>query len=284
MGLLLVPAAGRLVVSLHGARREAWTLWYVGTDTAVMMARLGASDLGFLDGALTTRVVYVEQQARTVEHRATWGPAALGADGIAAGPDTLRHGDEGWQLKVGGPDVQVSGAVIGAEVEPCPPVAGSFRGGLGLTPSQAVSPSGMVVSEGGAILRGPAVVTRTVAIGEEEGDALYVLGPGFALGVDPLSACAAWGRAGEVAWAGAAPDRIDPRGEVRVGPWTLTLTPAGPPVRVDPVAHLLPLERLAARAFGLPTGDQVVQRVAARVTGPGMDGPRTGVLLQRGAR
>lgn len=284
VALLLVPAVGRLVVSLKGDRRDGWTLWYVGTDTAVMMVRMSVSDLGFLDHALTTRVVYVEQQARTVQHRASWGPATEAGGGVEAGPDAIRLDPQGWRVKVGGPDLQVAGVLAGAVPETCPPTEGSFRGGLGLTPAQAVSPSGMVVSEGGTILRGPAVLTRTVANGEEEADALYVLGPDFAIGVDPLSACPAWGRAGELEWAGAAPERIDPKGELRVGPWTIRLGPAGPAVRVDPVAHLHPLERLAGRAFGLPYADQVVQRVSARVSGPGVDGPRTGVLLQRGPR
>ncbi len=258
--------------------QEATTVYAVGSDTSVFLARLSRSDAGFLTDQLTTRVAFIEQGGATVQHRAQYGAAERDPDGsIRAGPDHLRHSARGWTLRVAGTGVQAT-AEQRDQVDTCPPVGGSLNGGLGLTPADAVSPSGQMTSSGGTALRGTALVVPSRTRDDQPGDALYVFSPTFSAGLDPDAPCPAWVRAGTETWTGP-PDTATPAlGVVQLGPWELTLKAAGPAVAFD-TAHLHPAERFIAGLVGFRPAVQDVRRVSVRVRGPGVSGPRTGILL-----
>lgn len=277
VGLLLAAAATRVWLRSHPPLREAFTLYGVGLDTSVLFVRLSVSDAGFINGQLTTRAAYVEQGGQTVEHRAQYGVATVAPEGITGGPDQLVQDARGWNLRVGGTGVQLTGQLRGAEPG-CPPRAGALTGGLGLTPQDAVSPSGAITSSGGTVLHASALVTHTRAPDAAPGPAFYVFSPSFSAGVDPDSDCPAWVRDGEHTWTGAAPSTLGP-GPLVLDRWTLQLKAAGPPVLLDGNAHLHPLERVMAGLVGFHPAVQSVRRVSVRVDGPGATGPRTGILV-----
>lgn len=282
-----MAAAGLLVAAWATARgallvappvREAWSVIAVGLDTNVLLARLSVSDTGFYADQLTTRLFLLRQEGETVEHRATWGPTSLGDEGVASGPDRLARHPGGWELRLGGDAVQVSAVVAGAEPS-CPPEVGFLTGSLGLSPKGATTSF-----EGGELVKGPAVVVRTRARGRVEGSALYVLGNGASLAVDPLASCPAWAQVAGRAWAGPAlPLPTGDRGAVQVGPWRVQWRATASEGASHGLDHVSLFERLAAIAVGWPAPTLRLVRVNVRVSGDGFDEQRTGLLLVRGA-
>lgn len=270
-GLGLAVAGARLGLALVPPEREALNLVSVGSDTSALWARWSVGDTGFYRDQLTVRLGFVPQDGRTLVHRGMHGPQVLADRGVDAGADRLWRGDGAWEAAIGTPELQLRARIEGA-APACPPAVGALRGNLQAGPE-------------GALLTGPAVLTRTVARGPVYDDALYVLGPGFAAGVDPLSDCPAWVVAGDLAWTGAAPALPEERrGEVRLGDWTLRVMNVGDPLLLETDTHLLPFERWAAAVAGWSFPVQRLWRVAVRVDGPGGEGPRTGLRLDRGVR
>ncbi len=274
--ILLGIGAVRVVLARHPPLRDTTTVYAVGSDTSILLTRLSRSDTGFIAGQLTTRVAYIEQGGAVVEHRAQYGGAQVTETGIAGGSDRLERVDRGWELRVAGGGVQVTAELRG-QAETCPPTPASLNGGLGLTPENAVAPGGQVTSSGGMVLRASALVVHSVPRDDAPGPALYVFSPTFSAGVDPLSPCPAWVRAGELEWTGAAPEVG--LGMVTLGRWRVTVKPAGPTVLLDGTAHLHRLERVLAGLVGFRPAVQELRRVSVAVEGPGVSGPRTGLLL-----
>ena len=274
--VLVGIGSARLILARHPPLRDATTVYAVGSDTSVLLTRLSRSDSGFIAGQLTTRVAYIEQGGAVVEHRAQYGGAQVTETGIAGGPDRLERGDRGWQVRVAGGGVQVTAEIRGQQ-ESCPPTPGLLNGGLGLTPENALAPGGQVSSSGGMVLRASALVVHSVTRDDTPGPALYVFSPTFAAGVDPLAPCPAWVRVGDQTWTGAAPDLG--LGPLSLGQWRLNVKAAGPPVLLDGTAHIHRLEQVLAGLVGFRPAVQELRRVSVKVEGPGVSGPRTGLLL-----
>ena len=275
--LVAVWAAVRVALVVAPPVREAWVLIGVGIDTDVFFARLSVASTGFYDGQLTTRLFYLPQEGESAEHRAMYAPTTLGPDGVAAGPDALTRGPEGdWLLRVGGDGVLAWAQVIGGGGE-CGGAVGELTGTLGLTPAENAG-----TYQGGVLLRGPAVVVHTRAAGRVEDRALYVLGNEVAIGIDPLADCPAWAVVQGERWVGVAPTLAPgPAGQIQVGPWLVSYRATRVGAGADGHGHLLTVERWLADAVGWPSPTLEIQRVSARVIGPGIDTPRTGVLLVR---
>lgn len=275
--LVAVWAAVRLVLILAPPVREAWVVIGVGIDTDVFFARLSVASTGFYDGQLTTRVFWLPQEGETAEHRAMYAPTTLGVDGVASGPDALLRGQDGtWHLDVGGDGVLAWAQVTG-QGGACGGTVGELTGTLGLTPSDNAGSY-----QGGALLRGPGVVVHTRAVGRVKGRALYVLGNEVAVGIDPLADCPAWAVVAGQRWVGTLPALpAGPQGQIQVGPWVVTYRATRVGASADGHAHLLAVERWLADAVGWPSPTLELLRVSAHVSGPGIDGPRTGVLLVR---
>lgn len=272
-----VWAAVRVALVASPPVREAWWLINVGVDTDVFLARLSVGSTGFYAGQLTTRLFWLPQEGDAAEHRAMYAPTTPTVDGVAAGPDALLRDAEGnWELRVGGDGVLGWAQVVGTGRD-CGAGAGELTGTLGLTPAENAG-----TYEGGALLQGPAVVVHTRARGRVEGRALYVLGNGVSVGIDPLADCPAWAVIGGERWVGEAPALpVGPQGQVQVGPWVVSYRATRVGANADAHGHLLTAERWLADAVGWPAPTLEVLRVSARVTGPGVDTPRTGVLLVR---
>lgn len=277
---LLALVGVRIALVVAPPEREAWALIGVSVDRSILYARLSTSSTGFYDHQVTTRLAALPTQSFAVEHRAMLGPAEGTVNGIAAGSDDLTWAAGVWHLHVGGDDVQVR-ATLRMEDEPegpggCPPTAGALAGVLG------VGDGGD--SSGAMVLDGKAVVVHTLARGVVRNRALYVLGPDFAAGIDPLADCPAWVRAGAASWSG--DGAIVPEadvGEVRLGEWTLTVHREGDALRMETFGHLLGFERWAAAIVGWPEPIQILQRTTVTVDGPGVSGPRPGLVLERSA-
>jgi hypothetical protein len=237
-------------------RTEAWSLVGADADGAMLWTTLSVSNTGLLDGQLTTGVLLLPPGPDLLEHRAMWGPTTLGDDGVRSGPDALVAVPGGWELRVGGDGlgarVQARGAVAG-----CPPEVGRMTGFI----EDRID---------GRVLSGPAVVVRTAVAGHAEGAALYVLGQGFAAGIEPTSDCPAWVRTATETWTGAASAFPVARGTtLTLGAWTLTFRASGGAMEQDGWAHLLLGERWVARAFGFLPPLTDVRRAVVRVDGPG---------------
>lgn len=278
---LLALVGVRIALLVAPLEREAWALIGVSVDRSILYARLSTSSTGFYDHQVTTRLAALPTQSFAVEHRAMLGPAEGTVNGIAAGSDDLTWAAGVWHLHVGGDNVQVR-AMLHAEDVPespeapggCPPTAGSLAGVLG------VGDGGD--SSGALVLDGKAVVVHTLARGVVRNRALYVLGPDFAAGIDPLADCPAWVRAGAASWSGDAPTVPEPDGgEVRLGDWMLTVHREDDALRMETFGHLLGFERWAAAIVGWPEPIQILQRTTVTVHGPGVSGPRPGLVLER---
>lgn len=274
---LLAGAAAALLVAAGVVRatvvpvRDTLALVGVDADTVVLWTHLTVANTGLLDDQLTTRLVLLPAPGNDpLEHRAVQGPTAPpGPDGVGAGTDALRPVEDGWELRVGGEGlaarIRARGATVG-----CPPTPGDL--------------AGFVEDRGveGRLVTGRGVVVHTRVEGDPEADALYVLGPAFAAGVDPLSDCPAWVVAGDATWTGTPPP-LDPspRATLRLGDWALTFRHVGPAVDQAPLGHVLPPERWLAAAMGYAPRLRA-RRVTLRVSGPGVDGVRAGLLVERG--
>ncbi len=248
-------------------RSDAWALVGADADGAVLWSWLSVGNTGLLDGQLTTWLLLLPAGPGVIEHRAQWGPAPP-SEGVASGADALVPSADGWELRVGGGGlgarVHVRGAAPG-----CPPEVGEMTG---------------VVEDrvDGRLLTGPGVIVRTRAAGHVEGSALYVLGAGFAAGIEPLSDCPAWVRAGDHTWTGAATDfPIERSTALTLGDWTLTFRSAGEAVVLDGWAHTLAAERFVARAFGFRPPITEARRAVVRVEGPGVSTLAPALVLRR---
>ncbi len=274
-----VAIAVRVTLWIAPPEREAWTLIGITTDTTALYARLSTSSTGFYDGQVTTRLAALPPQSFVVEHRAMLGPAEGGEDGIVSGSDGLTRSGGSWKLRIGGNNVQVRATSTPSHppIRECPPETGKLAGVLGVGDGGDAS--------GALLLDGRAVVVHTLAVGEVSNEALYVLGPGFAAGVDPLADCPAWVISGTEEWVGEAPELPEgSEGDVQLGPWTLHIRRLGEPLRMDSHGHLLPIERWAATLVGWREAHQRLQRVTVRMEGPEVNGPRSGVMLRRTVR
>jgi hypothetical protein len=125
-----------------------------------------------------------------------------------------------------------------------------------------------------------------VARGEVENRAIYVLGPSFSAGVDPISDCPAWVVAGSEQWTGQAialaEDPEAPAGALQLGAWTLRVRRLDDALRIESFTQILPLERWMARLMGVREPVTRLQRATVRVEGPGIAGPRAGLVIARG--
>lgn len=256
VSLALVVAGYTAVRAGVTPRSEAWSIVGADADGALLWTWLSVGNTGLLDGQLTTRLLLLPAGPGIIEHRASWGPAPLGDDGVRGGADALVAVPDGWELRVGGDGLGARVAARGARPG-CPPEIGEMAG---------------VVEDrtDGRLLSGSAIVTRTRMDGEIEGSALYVLGEHFAAAIEPLSECSAWVRAGERTWTGDAssfPLRRDTA--LVLGEWTLTFRSAGDAVVQDGWGHTLAAERLVARAFGFRPPRTEVRRAVMRIEGPG---------------
>jgi hypothetical protein len=264
----LLAAGSAAVWRFAQPTRDAWMLVGADADGAIAYVRLSVADTGFLDRQLTTRFALLPPSGNPVEHRAMNGPADLGPDGVAAGPDALVPTGTGWELRIGGEGLGARVQLHGAAAA-CPPVPGAMVG--------------MVEDRSdGRLLSGPGIVLRTHASGHVEDAALYVLGEGFSAGIDPLSDCPAWVRAGDRTWTGDATATLaDGDALLQLGSWTLGIRPAGTSVDQDAWAHALPAERWLARLFGNPSPHVMAKRVLVRVDGPGVGQLAPGLTLRR---
>ena len=275
--VVLALAAVRLALSFAPPVREAWTLIAVNVDMSVLWARMSTSSTGFYDHQVTTRLAALPTRSFPVEHRAMLGPAVGTVNGIAAGGDDLTWALGIWHLHVGGDDVQVRATLPETTPAACPPTPGELSGVLGVGDGGDQS--------GALVLDGSAVVVHTLARGVIRDRALYVLGPGFSAGIDPLADCPAWVRAGERSWSGEPPEVQDGVGApIHLGEWTLQVHLEDDPLRMEAFGQLQPIERWAAAAVGWPEPVQTLERAIVTVEGPGVSGPRAGLLLQRSVK
>lgn len=249
-------------------RSEAWSFVGVDADGAMLWTWLSVGNTGLLDQQLTTRLLLLPAGPGVVEHRASWGPAPLGDDGVRGGADALVAVTEGWELRIGGEGLGARVLARGARPG-CPPEIGEMAG---------------VVEDSvdGRLLSGSAIVTRTHMEGEIEGSSLYVLGDDFAAAIEPLSDCPAWVRAGERTWTGDAQAFSVERDTTLVlGDWTLTFRSAGDSVVQDGWGHTLATERLLARFFGFRAPRTEARRAVMRVEGPGVSTLAPALAIRR---
>jgi hypothetical protein len=244
----------------------------VDDDAAALVARLSVTNTSLLDRQLHTRLTVVAPGYPPLQHHALRGPATLGRDGVVQEPDALSRAGDAWELRVGGEGLGARVRLDGADTS-CPPRPGAARG--------IVQPDGD--ASAGRIVDGRGVIVRSHSTWDERGAALYVMGPGFAAGVDPLAACPAWVRAGEAAWAGEAAEVVaEPGRQVQLGDWTLTVRALGERAVEEPLGHLLPPERALARLFRMAPAQVEIRRVQVTVAGPGIAGQRAGMIITRG--
>jgi hypothetical protein len=269
LGSLLLVAVGYTAVRVGvRPRSEAWSIVGVDADGALLWTWLSVGNTGLLDGQLTTRLLLLPAGPGVIEHRASWGPAPLGDEGVRGGADALVAVPDGWELRVGGDGLGARVVARGARPG-CPPEIGEMAG---------------VVEDrvDGRLLSGSAIVTRTRTDGEVEGSALYVLGEGFAAAIEPLSDCPAWVRAGERTWTGdASTFPIERNTSLVLGDWTLSFRSAGDAVVQDGWGHTIAAERLVARAFGFRPPRTEVRRAVMRIEGPGVSTLAPALVIQR---
>ena len=279
--VLLVAGITRVVVSVSPPEREAWSLISVSSDMSVLYARMSTASTGLLDHQVTSRLAALPIHSYTIEHRAVLGPIADETDrtnGISSGADLLRWRVDRWQLRMGGDDVQVRAELKPAPIRSCPPSLGTVSGVLGVGDGGATS--------GAMLLDGTAAVVHTLARGDVENRAIYVLGPTFSAGVDPLSDCPAWVVSGAEQWTGQAIALADdpdaPAGALQLGAWTLRVRRLDDALRIESFGQILPFERWMARLAGVREPVMRLQRATVRVEGPGIAGPRAGLVIDRG--
>jgi hypothetical protein len=269
VGIGVVAAFGYAAVRFGVTpRTDAWTLVAADADGALLWANLSVNNTGLLDNQLTTRFLLLPAGPAVVEHRAQWGPATLGDDGVAASGDSLVRAADGWELRIGGEGLGARVQARGA-APACPPELGQIAG---------------VVEDrvDGRLVTGPGIVVRTRAEGHVTGTALYVLASGFAAGIEPLSDCPAWVRAGDRTWTGTASDFPIARDTaLTLGDWTLTFRSAGDVVSHDGWAHALGAERAGAWVFGFRPPITDARRAVVRVDGPGIATFAPAMLLER---
>jgi hypothetical protein len=255
---------------LRAPRRTTHLLVGSNPDLGVVFARLGTGNTGLLRAQAVTRVVVLTPGAAPIEHRAVHPEAEVGPAGIVAGPDRLVATADGWELRVAGEGLNARLLVGGRSEGGCPPPSGAL-GGMVQDPAE------------GRLFDGTGLVTRTTVTGNTADNALYVAGPGFAAGIDPQAECPTWVRAGARAWSDARAIAFrGARGEsLRLGDWTLVLRGLDAPVTLDAHAHALPLERALSALVGFPSPRPALHRVTVEVSGPGVDGVRSGVALLR---
>ena len=279
--VLLVALVTRAVISVYPPEREAWSLISVSRDMSVVYARMSTASTGLLDHQVTSRLAALPIHSYAVEHRAVLGPIDGGQslqNGIASGADSLRWRVDRWALRMGGDDVQVRAELKPGPIQSCPPSLGSVSGVLGVGDSGSAS--------GAMLLDGTAAVIHTIARGNVENRAIYVLGPGFSAGVDPLADCRAWVVAGADQWTGEAVALADdpdaPAGSLQLGAWTLRVRRLDDALRMESFGQVLPFERWMARLAGVREPVMRLQRATVRVEGPGISGPRAGLVIDRG--
>jgi hypothetical protein len=251
-GAVLLQVAVRVLVTPHA---DIWSLVTIDADGAAVWASLTVADTGLLDDQLTTRVVVIPANGSLVEHRAQWGPTAVGSDGIQ-GSDSLTPEAGSWTLRVGGDGLRAR-LTLRDGAPGCPPTVGPV--------------GGMVEDRtDGRLVDGQGLVVRERLVGHPSGVALYAVGVGFALGIDPWSECPAWVTEGDHVWTGdavAIPD--ERRSSLEIGEWSISLRGLGDPVEHDEWAHALDPERWAAGLFGFPAPVTELRRVVLSVSGPG---------------
>lgn len=277
--IVAVAVVARVALAVAPPTREAWTVVGVTADMSALVARLSTANTGLLGAQVTSRVAALQVHSYAIEHRAMLGPAAPQGErherGIASGADALVAEDGRWRLQIAGDDVQVRARIASADAGTCPPPVGAMTGVLGVGDGGAASTA--------MVLSGTAAVVHTIARGNVDDAALYVLAPGFAAGVDPLADCPAWVVTRTTQWSGVATrGSADGEPTYTLGDWTLTVRRLEDAVRMEAFGHTLWVERAVARAFGVREPVMRVQRASVRVDGPGEAGPRPGVVIERG--
>ncbi|MFZ5481267.1 MAG: hypothetical protein ACOZNI_31195 [Myxococcota bacterium] len=271
LAILAVPALWWGTRHLGPPTREALSMIVVDDDAAAIVARLSVTNTSVLDRQLHTRLTMVSPGYQPLQHHALRGPSEIGPDGVAQEPDALARVGDRWELRIGGGALGARVTLEGADTS-CPPSPGRARG--------FVQPTGD--SNAGRTVDGRGVLARTRSSWDEASTAIYVLGPGFAAGVDPIADCPAWVRAEGGAWAGEPPEVVAEAGrQLVLGDWTITLRSLGEAATEAPLGHLLGPERALARLFRMAPARVEIRRVGVVVAGPGIAAPRAGVLVAR---
>ncbi len=164
--------------------QESWMVVGASADESVFVAQFAVGNTGVFADQLTTRVTLLRDDGSPVAHRSIAGPARIDDDGVHHTLDALEWTGHGFTWRVTGAELNSRGEVSAAR-SGCPETAPTMNGLLHLPDD--------VGSKGAAVkLRGPAIVTRTLARGNVSGGALYAFDQRGVLGLDPLAACQAF--------------------------------------------------------------------------------------------
>ena len=79
-----------------------------------------------------------------------------------------------------------------------------------------------------------------------------------------------------------ADDPDAPAGSLQLGSWTLRVRRLDDALRMESFGQVLPFERWMARLAGVREPVMRLQRATVRVEGPGISGPRAGLVIDRG--
>lgn len=161
--------------------QESWMVVGASADESVFVAQFSVGNTGLFDDQLTTRVTLLRDDGSPVAYRSIEGPAKLDDEGVHHSLDALEWTGSGFAWRVTGTDLRSRGDVS-ATRSGCPEQSPTMNGLLHLP--DEVGSKGNVVK-----LRGPAIVTRTVARGNVSGGALYAFDQRGVLGLDPLGTC-----------------------------------------------------------------------------------------------
>lgn len=255
-------------------KRDSWHLVVGGTDGTMTVLRFTISNTGLLASEETTRVAVVRGDNVPLDHRSIGGPGRIDEEGIHGTADSLRLEGGVWKWTLQGDAMRSAGSVTG-QAESCTSHVGSAVGFLDV-------PNFSTQSAEGGILRGPALVFRTVERGNVEKHALYAVSPGGAVFVDPASPCPAWLEIAGRRWSGDVELSPPESGafDLAFGPYVVTVRPGERFARQGPEATTLLGERILAWAAGFPLPSVVIRSVRVTVDG----GPASwgGVLVRRG--
>lgn len=268
------------VVALMAARfaimpeRDSWQLVAGGADGTITIVRFTIANTGLLANEETTRVAVVRDDNFPLDHRAIGGPGQIDESGIHGTADRLILDNGTWKWSIQGDAMRSAGSVTG-QAERCSVGAGNAIGFLDVPNFSAQA------AEGG-LLRGPALVFRTVERGRIEGSALYAMSAAGSLFVDPAGECPAWIQVGGTQWSGEVVLSPPESGafDLKFGPHSVSVRPGERFARQGPESTTLVGERLLAWAAGFPLPSVIFRSV--RVTVDGAPAGWSGVLVRRG--
>lgn len=267
-------------VALFAARfvvvpeRDSWHLVVGGSDGTITVVRFTISNTGLLANEETTRVAVVRDDNVPLDHRSIGGPGRIDEHGIHGTADALNLEAGVWKWAVQGDAMRSAGSVTG-QGQACGTQAGSAVGFIDV-------PNFSNQAAEGGLLRGPALVFRTLERGNAENSALYAVSAAGAVFLDPNSRCPAWLDIGGRQWSGAVDFSPPDSGafDLTFGPHVVTVRPGERFARQGPEATTLLGERLLAWAAGFPLPSVVIRSV--RVSVDGAPASWGGVLVRRG--